>query len=1751
MGSENNKVEDQIPTFICKFGHEVDDPATLSTRDKKSYDELLALRDRRLSILNRLWNLHSQIAKYVDEDLDFYIFKSSMGLIPRLEAQFHDVQDEITKNYFAVQEDEDQNDIAFMSLLHKMQRQANFLIADMEKAQRRLATPIDTNVVKVKLPQQQIPEFHGDITGWRTFKDTFVSLIHDNVSIPAIQKFHYLSSALKGNTLNSIKEIPITADNYEEAWEILCERYDNTNLLIDAHLERLTALKTVAKDNAVDLRELVDSVQSNVRALSALKVPVEHWDAMLVYIIKQRLDVESKKQWQLQNNTKELPTYDSLISFLNNRCRMLEAIQSQKTTKEPNEAKASITQKSKYKPLTTHAIEVNHCPVCQGTHRVYYCPDFLKLDPKQRKEKVRELKLCYKCLGNHIKDCPTKHSCRICNQAGHNTLLHVNSTNQKEEEPKSSKKETIHISHNSCIQVHCNKTSPTNTSQVLLGTARILVADTNGNWYTARALLDSASQSCFITENYAQKLSLVRKRIEIPVSGINQIRTNIKHKVTATFKSNTTVFQGFADFLVVSKIANEMPTTNINTKNCNIPANIQLADPYFHQSGRIDILIGTQYFYDLLGQQRIDLGVGKPSLIETELGWIVAGSFATRKPATVNSLFSFFVQTANELREADQKVSIKCRTLEESKCEQHFKETVKRTEDGRYVVRLPVKAEAKLGESRSVALRKLKHNQKQFEINPELKQAYYKFMEEYQQLGHMEALTEQQSKLEHPYYIPHHPVFKSSSTTTKIRVVFNASSKSSNGLSLNDILMVGPNIQTDLRCLLIEFTLFKYVFVADIEKMFRQVQVDEEDRDYQRILWFDSHGNLKDFRLNTVTYGTASATFQTLRVLRQAAQDEKQRFPRAAKLVRKFYMDDEMAGGNDVLELAEDIKQLTGLLASAGMNLRKFAANDSRLLEGIPQSNIESLVTIQDHENTITTLGLIWSPQADEFMYKIPNTLQPQKWTKRLVSSEIHKLFDPVGWIGPVILLGNLLMQKLWMEELDWDEPLPEHLTAKWLELYGQLPLLQHIQKRRQTAVHNNRVELHGFSDASMKSYGAAIYVRSVSETGEVAVQLLTSQSRVAPQPNKKRKNPITLPKLELNAALILSRLIAKIEQTVEYRFDEVFLRSDSTIVLAWIGENPDRLIPYVGRRVAEIQNLTPLHSWSHVDTKQNPADIISRGMYPQTLLSSKLWWMGPQFLWNLKIESSKPPSNNNNDQLNCYYTRTNSEEDSQSLINISKFSDYSHMVRVTAWILRYVHNRIQTRNQRELRTGSLFFFELLEAEKILAKQVQKEAFSKEISQLKKKQQIDSKSKLLSLNPYLKNDLLLVGGRLQNSNIPENRKHPIIIPSNHHFTQLLIQKVHQDTLHGGTQLVLSTVRLRFWVLRGRSSVKDVIRNCLDCFRVNPQRIDQIMGNLPPERVIPNRPFAVTGLDYCGFFYVQNKTPRPTALIKIWVCVFVCFVTKAAHLEPVMDLTTEAFRNALIRFRSRRGHCTILNCDNQTTFHGAKKQIENEIQDFMTDPTINAEIKDLCVKDGLIWKFIPARSPHVGGLWESCVKSFKYHYKRVTGNVNLTIESFFTLTYTIESCLNSRPLMPLTEDCDDVSVLTPGHFLIGEPLNAPPEPDISLIPYNKLNMFEKKQKALQIIWKQWSRDYLNTLQQRNKWKIEKKDLKVGDLALIIEDNLPPLKWLMGRIVNVSTGPDGRVRIVDLKTPQRIIRRSVQRICPLPIPRDDLE
>ncbi|XP_058828037.1 uncharacterized protein LOC131687953 [Topomyia yanbarensis] len=665
-----------------------------------------------------------------------------------------------------------------------------------------------------------------------------------------------------------------------------------------------------------------------------------------------------------------------------------------------------------------------------------------------------------------------------------------------------------------------------------------------------------------------------------------------------------------------------------------------------------------------------------------------------------------------------------------------------------------------------------------------------------------------------------------------------------------------------------------------------------------------------------------------------------------------------------------------------------------------------------------------------------------------------------------------------------------------------------------------------------------------------VTSHLLLAKSRVAPLDDlKKRKRKQSIPRLELSSALLLAHLYEKVVTSLKITVRSYFW-TDSMIVRYWLSSSPSRWQQFVANRVSEIQHATRGGVWSHVPGTENPADILSRGVTADQLNEDPLWWN--KALWMRGNEDSWPE--------NVYLTvagvdPTVLEENSDVSVVVNKSppneifslrSSLTRLVRITAWLLRWKHNA-QQRTHTNRRSGILTYAERESALLHLVRFAQRECFEQELKDLQREGQVKSTSRINTLHPIMLDGIVRVGGRLVNTLVSTERKRPIVLDKNHPFTSLVMLHYHYKLLHAGQQLLIGSVRDRFWPLSIRSLARQTIHRCVTCFRNKPTVHEQLMADLPSERVTPAPPFLPVGVDYCGPFFIKYPN-RQRIPVKYYAAIFVCLVTKAVHIEMIADLTTSGFLAALKRFVGRRGKPAIIMCDNGSNFVGAKRELDELRQTFLSQQSQQSIISE-AADSGMQFRFIPAKTPNFGGLWEVAVKSMKQHLRRTIGLKILTPDELQTVFVQIESCLNSRPLTPLSNDPSDFEALTPGHFLIQRPLTAVSEPALTEVPEIRLSRWQQAQDFLQRIWAKWSTQYLSNLHNRTKWTRQRNNLFVGTMVLVKEDNLPPLKWALGRITHITSGSDGNIRVVTVKTRDGSFNRGISKICILPIRDND--
>ncbi|XP_077292238.1 uncharacterized protein LOC143915452 [Arctopsyche grandis] len=1353
-----------------------------------------------------------------------------------------------------------------------------------------------------KLPTLTIPTFQGDPSEWKSFQQAFKNIIGNKTEYSNVTKLLYLHQSLLGPALAAVSGLDISSDNYEITWSILDKQYNLPRLNLKTRINSLCDLKLITKESHIELRDLLNKVTVCIKNIESLGYAREILDPWVTCLVLRKLPFSLLKDWETSLVDREMPPYEKLETFLQNRCNVLQSTASVITVKEfpHNRQRIRRTHVANKNPSS----KVNACAFCRNNHFIGKCDKFKAKSSMERNEFVKSNNMCFKCLNSShkITNCKSNYNCLRCKQ-NHHTLLHQDDTFSSNNTGRKS------------INAHSTHFSQ---REIILPTVQVDIITSNGTVVKGRTLLDSGSQVNYVTTSFAKKNNFKLEKISQKIVGIANQESSIRHITKVTIRSSTTNYSTKVLCLVLPEITGEIPTVKLDQQLISIPAGIKLSDPLWNKPTPIDLLLGAEICVHAMKAGTIQLGKGMPILKDTEFGWTIVGPYpeVNNAPGKSHIGLSQLDSHIQNFWMIDQVPMVKHQSLEEKRCEEHFQAHTSRDKNGRFCVALPYKnSPVVLGSSLHIAEKRHKTLERRFLANNNLKMEYNKVLEEYINLGHMSECEPPEAHEVH-CYLPHHVVVKESSLTTKYRVVFDASAKTTSNISLNNILMVGPSVQSD---------------------------------------W---------------------------------------------------------------------------------LNLFLL-----KLIELIPQT-----------------------------IFK--------KWKDCQLSNTVMKLYK----IPRLIILNNVI-----------------------------------------------NIQAHGFCDASEKAYGACIYVKCTDQLGNSKCHLVCSRSRVAPL------SFVTIPRLELCSAMLLSKLMKSTIDQLTIHINEKYYWTDSTVALHWIRGESCKWTTFVANRVAEIQSISQPIEWYHVSSTDNPADLISRGTQPSELNHNSLWWDGPSWL---KLDESRWPRRPPEITIDLPERRVVTNA---TLVRENNWIDkHSHLPRLLR-VLSYVRRPLRNKQLNVKENNEPSALELKDALNNLIRLSQMESFPLEYRLLSKGHPIPSSSKLAKLSPLFHENLICVGSRLPLGTTLSTS--PIILSNKHKLTHMIVRDAHLKYIHLGTQALLSLLRQTYWPLAGHNTVKGVVRSCVICFRNKPLSHNRLMGLLPLERTTANFLFSHVGIDFAGPFPVKSGCNKNSKIIKGYVCVFVCFSSKAVHLELVGDLTSSNFLNCLRRFVARRGRPNTIYSDNATNFVGASRELVNLVKLIYERPH-EEKLLRYVASEGIRWKFNPPRAPHMGGLWEAAVKSMKIHLNKVLKATTLNFESFCTVLTQIEACMNSRPLSPLSSDPLDLLPLTPGHFLIGRSLLALPME----VKYNTnvhANLLQI-QLTTAAFWKRWSAEYLHSLQLRHKWKKDSSNnLSVGQMVLLKEEHMLPTRWVLGRVTKLYPGPDGRVRVVDVFTASGEFRRSSHLVAPLPI------
>lgn len=1064
---------------------------------------------------------------------------------------------------------------------------------------------------------------------------------------------------------------------------------------------------------------------------------------------------------------------------------------------------------------------------------------------------------------------------------------------------------------------------------------------------------------------------------------------------------------------------------------------------------------------------------------------------------------------------------------------------VYRNESQSWVAPLPFRQpRQRLPNNRGQAVNRFASLQRSLNRKPEMQQQYVAFMERIFENDHAEVAPSL-GEDEECWYLPTFGVFHPQKPS-QIRVVFDSSAQYS-GVSLNDVLLTGPDLNNSLLGVLMRFRKEKVAVLADIQQMFHCFLVREDHRNYLRFLWYKDNDTTKeiiDYRMKVHVFGNSPSPAVAIYGLRRAVREGAQEH--GADTVnfveRHFYVDDGLCSLPTDAEAIDLLYRTQTSLVESNLRLHKFASNSQAVLEAFPPEDCTAAMKDVDLSGeaapTQRSLGLLWEITSDTFTYSVSTDTKP--FTRRGVLSTVNSVFDPLGFLAPVTIQGRALLRELTAELSEWDTPLPEDKLSKWEAWRDSLQDLRHLHvPRTYTAASLAKAvqtELCVFCDASTKAIGAVAYLKAIQEDGQVHIGFVMGKAKLAPQSEP------TIPRLELCAAVLAVEMAELIQDELDLRLDSTKFYTDSKVVLGYICNESKRFYVYVHNRVQRIRQTTRSEQWHYVCTEDNPADHASRSV-PASHLAQTTWFTGPTSLFK---PSNTPEPVRSFDlvepeldveirpQVRSYATQL--QERSLSTERFQRFSSFNTLVRAIALLIHIAKSHRPSNSMEKCKGWHKCDLprtpdELSQAKGVIIRAAQKRAFTKEFEAFETNKPVPLNSSLHRLSPIMQNNLICLGGRLKNANLDIGEKNPIILPKDSHISLLFVRHHHAQVRHQGRHLTEGAVRAAgLWLMGGKRLINSVLHKCVTCRRLRGKMQEQRMADLPPERLATCPPFTYVGLDVFGPWSITTRRTRGgQAESKRWAIMFCCMSSRAVHIEVIDSMDTSSCINALRRFFAIRGPAKQLRSDCGTNFIGACKELG------MSKDKSDVTVQRYLNQQGCSWEFNPPHASHMGGSWERMIGVAR----RILDSMlleqytRLTHEVLCTLMAEVTAIINARPLIPVSNDHEDPFILSPS-MLLTQKVGVPPPPG----DFTDKDLLTKQWRQVQTLankfWNRWSRDYLPTLQRRKKWTKSYQNLQEGDIVLLKDNQAARNNWPMAIITKTFPGDDGRVRKAELKT-----------------------
>lgn len=984
-------------------------------------------------------------------------------------------------------------------------------------------------------------------------------------------------------------------------------------------------------------------------------------------------------------------------------------------------------------------------------------------------------------------------------------------------------------------------------------------------------------------------------------------------------------------------------------------------------------------------------------------------------------------------------------------------------------------------------------------------------------------------------WIPHRPVFKTDEqSTTKMRPVFNCSLKTKGGPSLNEASYAGINLMKDMLELLMLFRTNKYVYLADIRKAFLMIKLKSE-LDRNRFCFFMKEGDkLVCYRFTTIIFGFNASPF----ILNYVIKHHASLFAKddcSDMLLNNFFVDNLVKSNNDENKLCQLYEQSVERMTQGGFDLRSCNTNSKKLKNLM----IRDKRFVEHGCEFEKVLGYKYSPSKD--VIKLADSgidLVLNLITKRIILSQFSKVFDPLALTSPVTIRGKILLSDVWKKkrsEDHWDEEVDGEDGRTWTTLSKDLVGLSAIEFPRYSLSEDEPADIFFFCDASKKAYGFVCYAV---QNGKSC--FLLSKSKVAPLKPKAK----TLPVLELLGVFLAFKGLFSLLKTLKgVKINNIYVAVDAQVVLTWLltdivktknqfTRNRIRDVHRMKKEIFESSRI-PFH-FKYVPTKENPGDMLTRGLTLEQFKSSLDFWVyGPKWIQTTNLVW---PSND----LNCLSessksivcsTQLSSCKDIEPIVAFDRYSKFNKLLGVTARVLEFL-SKFRIMKQKDFLKKSWGSNDPRQCAKVhLFKVMQSQSFPTELEYLSNPNGKKVPNLVNNLNlVFDEYGVLRSDGRSGKCNAFEfDLVNPILLAKDHNLTKLIIEDCHYQCQHLGIGSTLTKVRMSgFWIPRIRQAVKNVLSSCPMCKKFNSLSFKYPkVTNLPKHRVNFIKPYQHVGIDYTGSIFVKDSK----GFKKMYLLIFTCLNVRAVHIELVPDMNTNTLVLAIIRFTNIYGIPTHIYSDNAKSFIAGC--------DVMKEIFMASEFSEHYSKYNIKHIRIPAYSAWVGSTWERMIRVIKSCLYKVIGRATMGYYKLLTILSDVQNAVNSRPLTYRCSDDNGLEIITPNCFIrpyVSDSLlfNSNDESILTSGPPTRHKLVQSlagRDKVLEQFRQIWYEEYLVSL--REQWKDlhevnYSNKLRPDDIVLV---RGPPDKkrpnWRLGRVLELFPGDDGKVRSAKIK------------------------